>query len=135
MTRKLRLKVFDFIIIILALFFTSYSAYAIYSGPQTNTNVIIRGQDSEWVFPLNAEETVEVQGPLGTTLVRIHGSEAWVESSPCKNQICVAAGQIHRYRNWIACLPNNVFLLIDGNTLDGNTMEGNDEIVTDSISR
>ena len=133
MTGKLRLKIFDYIIIILALVFSSYSAYAIYSGSQANTIVMIRGQDREWVFPLNAEETVEVQGPLGISLIRIRGNEAWVESSPCKNQICVAAGQIHRYRTWIACLPNNVFLLIEGNNIiEGNITNG---ITPDSISR
>ena len=134
MTRKLRLKIFDYIIIILALVFSSYSAFAIYSKPEINTAVIIRGQGREWVFPLNAEETVEVQGPLGTSLIRISGHEAWVESSPCKNQICVAAGQIHRYRSWVVCLPNNVFLLIEGNN---NFIEGNNEseIIPDSISR
>ena len=136
MTRKPWVNIGDCVIILLALMLTLYSAYAIYAKPQNNTVVMIRGEESEWVFPLNSDETVEVHGPLGITLIRIHGLEAWVESSPCKNQICVAAGQIHGYRTWIACLPNNVFLLIEGNTIEGNITEGNNEsgITPDSIS-
>jgi len=110
----LRLKPPDIFIILLAVGLTLFSAYSAYVKPQGTAQVLIRGQGSEWAFPAGAEETVIVPGPLGDTVVRIHGNRAWVESSPCENQTCVASGSVARHGEWAACLPNNVFLLIRG---------------------
>ena len=78
-------------------------------------NVLINSPDREWTYPINSEASITVKGFLGNTIVRIHNNEAWVESSPCLNQVCIAAGRINRHGSWIACLPNRVFLLIEGN--------------------
>ena len=63
---------------------------------------------------MGAEETIYVRGPLGNTVIRIHDNQAWVESSPCDNQVCVAAGILHGNWGFAACLPNNVLLMIRG---------------------
>ena len=118
---KLPLKIPDIVIILLALGLTGFSAFAAYVSPQSTTQVLIQGKDQSWVFPLDAEETVIVGGPLGNTVVRIHDKQAWVESSPCINQTCVASGHLRQQRAWAACLPNNVFLMIEGNNEPGNT--------------
>ena len=83
--------------------------------------MVIRGQGSEWTFHQDAEEMVIVSGPLGNTVVRLGGSRAWVESSPCVNQTCVAAGYAVRQGQWAACLPNKVFLIIEGT--DGENVD------------
>jgi hypothetical protein len=112
---KLRLKIADIIIILIAAGLTSFSAFSVYFKPQNFSRVLIRGQDREWIFPLDTDETISVRGPLGDTVVRIFDNRAWVESSPCENQTCVAWGYIRRQGNWAACLPNNVLLMIEGN--------------------
>jgi hypothetical protein len=115
MRGKLPLKPFDFLVVGIAVALTGFSAFAVYTRPQASQQVIIQGASGRaWVYPLDAEETVAVQGPLGNTVVRIHNHQAWVESSPCDNQTCVAAGHINSEGEWVACLPNNVFLLIEG---------------------
>jgi len=91
-----------------------YSTYIAYIKPMGQAQVLIRGQGGEWTFPVNAEETVIVAGPLGDTVVKIHENRAWVESSPCENKTCVASGHISRQGQWAACLPNNVLLMIQG---------------------
>jgi hypothetical protein len=87
----------------------------VYAVPRGKTQVIIHGPDKAWVFPLDAEETISVPGPLGETLVRIHEGNAAIIASPCANQTCVAAGHLSKQGQWAACLPNNVFLLVEGN--------------------
>ena len=114
MKGKLKIKVLDLILIILSAALTGFSVFNLYVNPQNNLQVMIEGQSDKWIYPLGAEETVPVNGPLGITVIRIHGNEAWVESSPCKNQICVAAGVLHRYGDFAACLPNQVLLAIEG---------------------
>ena len=111
---RLPVKIPDIVIILLALGLTGFSAFSVYIKPQSATRVLIEGQARQWVFPMDAEETLTVRGPLGNTVVRIHGNEAWVESSPCENQVCVAAGRLHRNFDFAACLPNNVLVMIEG---------------------
>ena len=124
MKGKLPVKIPDIIIIILALALTGFSAFTVYIRPQHTSQVTIQGQTQTWVFPLNAEETINVHGPLGTTVVRIHDKQAWVQSSPCENQICVAAGHLYEHGQFAACLPNNVLVMIEGNNEQKNLPDG-----------
>jgi len=91
-----------------------FSAFSVYVKPAEQTRVMVRGQKSEWSFPADADETVTVPGPLGDTVIRISTNSAWVVSSPCDNQTCVAAGRITRQGQWAACLPNSVLLMMYG---------------------
>jgi hypothetical protein len=107
-------KAADIVIILIVLGLTVYSVFSVYARPRNTVRVLIQGSRQVWTFPLEAEETISVPGPIGNTIIRIHDNQAWVEASPCNNQICVAGGHIHQPGVWIACLPNNVFLRIEG---------------------
>jgi hypothetical protein len=111
---KLPIKIPDVVIIMLALGLTAFSAFASYIKPRSTAQVLIEGINQNWIFPLDAEETVKVKGPMGDTVVRIHENEVWIESSPCGNQTCVAMGHVRSKGDWVACLPNNVFFVIEG---------------------
>jgi len=108
------LRPLDIAAILLSAGITVLSAVYVYGGGGGERRVIIEGSGSSWVYPLDAEETVRVHGPLGDTVVQIHDGEARIVSSPCQNQVCVAAGEIHSHGQWVACLPNSVFLRIEG---------------------
>ena len=114
-------KIPDLVIILLALGLSGFSAFTAYVRPRHTIQVLVRGPGQSWIFPLEAEETVSVQGPLGRTVVQISGGRAWVESSPCDNQTCVASGPVRYQGAWAACLPNNVLLLMEGNDEQKNT--------------
>ena len=105
-------KLSDIVVIALALIITILPALA--PARANAARVLIRGPEQSWVFPLDAEETVFVKGNLGDTVVVISGNEAWVESSPCENKTCVATGHIRQYGAWSVCLPNGVFVIIEG---------------------
>jgi hypothetical protein len=109
------IKIPDIIIALLALALIGFSVSAAYLRPQSSSQVLIQGPGQKWIFPLGAEETVSVKGPLGDTVVQIQGNHASVVSSPCHNQTCVASGRVNSIGRWVACLPNNVFLMIEGN--------------------
>jgi hypothetical protein len=114
MKGKFPLKPLDIPVLLLSAALCIASGIMVYAVPRGKADVVIRGQDRAWVFPLDAEEIISVPGPLGETVVRIHGGNAAIMSSPCNNQTCVAAGHLSRQGQWAACLPNNVFLLIEG---------------------
>ena len=111
---KLRIKTLDIIIILLAAGLTLFSAFSAYVKPRGQLQALIRGQDGEWLFSLDAEETVTVRGPLGDTVIQIHENRAVVKSSPCENQTCVSSGSVARQGQWAACLPNKVLLMVQG---------------------
>jgi hypothetical protein len=117
---KALLKPMDFAVLALSLAMTLGSGFVLYSDSESGLNVIIRGSGRSWVFPLEAEERIAVPGPLGETVVEIRGGQSRVLSSPCANQTCVAAGHIGRPGNWTACLPNRVFVSIEGGADEEN---------------
>jgi len=126
-SKKTPIKIADIVIILLAAGLTGYSFFTVYMQPRNTPRVLIQGPAQSWVFPLDAEETVRVRGSLGDdTVIRIHENEVWVESSPCKNQICVGMGHINvsSFWSWVACLPNNVFFIVEGSDDSRNSIDG-----------
>jgi hypothetical protein len=115
---KIRVKILDIIIIFAVAGLTFFAAYMAYMKPKGNAQVLIQGQGEEWVYPIEADATVVVTGPIGDTTVRIRGSCAWVESSPCDNKTCMATGSISRQGEWAACLPNNILVIVNGSEDD-----------------
>ena len=121
MKEKLPIKLCDIVIILLALGLTGFSAYSIYFQNRGSTQVLVEGQGGRrWVYPLDASVTLPIPGPLGNTIIRIEGNEAWVERSPCDNQVCVAAGKLYARWHFAACLPNAVLVMIEGNNDNGS---------------
>ena len=112
-TLKIKIKLFDILIILIAAVVTGFSIYTAYIKQSGNPQVFLQGHEGHWIYQIDAEETVAIKGPLGNTIVRISGKCAWVESSPCDNQNCVASGKISMSGQWAACLPNNVILVIN----------------------
>ena len=117
---KIQLKVLDYVVIALSTTITLVCAFAVYSGSQGKTSVSIEGKYGSWLFLLDGtDETVSVEGPLGDTVLKIEDGTVKVLSSPCINQTCVSAGKIHRHGQWLACLPNEVFVSINSEAPEG----------------
>jgi hypothetical protein len=79
----------------------------------------------ERLAPLGSDRTVEVDGPLGTTVVGIAGGEARVLSSPCPHQLCVKMGAVRTPGQTAVCVPNRVVV----------TVEGDGPAPTDAVTR
>ena len=106
------IRVGDFLITIPALGAVIVSFFLVYAGSDNRASVWLRSENVEWVYPVDANETIIAAGPLGTTVIEISGGSARISVSPCLNQTCVASGSIRRPGQWAACLPNRVMLYI-----------------------
>jgi hypothetical protein len=108
------LRPLDFLafVLALALFAGSLSLASASSGATPALH--IESGDRSWVYPLDTDIELDIPGPLGVTHVQIQGSQAWVSESPCREKICISMGHIDQSGAWIACLPNRVFLRIEG---------------------
>jgi hypothetical protein len=95
----------------------------------TGAAVRITGEGGfEEVVPIGNATEVEVEGPLGKTLVEVAGGEARVISSPCPHHLCVKAGAVRRSGAAVVCVPNKVVVAVVG--------EGPGETVpTDAVTR
>jgi len=112
MKKKNPIKLLDVPVLVLAAVLIVISSA--YNRDKVSSKVTVRGPERTWIFPLEAEEQVYVKGVIGETLVEIRDGKAAIISSPCGGQTCVAAGKMHKNGQWAACLPNMVFILIEG---------------------
>ena len=110
----MKLKPLDIPVIALAAALTVIIGLKAYGRGADSLSVVVKSPDKTWIFPIEAKERVSAAGPLGETLVEIRGGRAAIVSSPCNGQTCVAAGELHKNGQWAACLPNRVFVLIEG---------------------
>jgi len=108
-----RLRLLDVVVLVLTGAATVFCAVRVYGKNIPSLQFVIQGKEESWVYPVNQVFRAVVAGPLGKTIIELKGGQARVVSSPCANQICVASGAIHRRNQWIACLPNAVFVRIE----------------------
>lgn len=108
----MKLKVFDYFFIILTLTVIAIVSVSAYTGGGTAQSVVIEALGETYVYMLGTNRTIEVQGSLGITTVKIVNSEVFVEDSPCRDKLCVLAAHLNKAGEWNACMPNKVFLRI-----------------------
>ena len=65
------------------------------------------------IYDLNSDQTIEISRDGHTNVVVIESGTVRMESSSCKNQICVEHGKISHGNDSIVCLPNRVVVEID----------------------
>jgi len=77
--------------------------------------VVIRSLEGRTLtLDLHDDQALKVDGPLGTTSIRIADGAVTFVSSPCPHGLCVSRGSISKAGQWIACLPNGVVARISG---------------------
>jgi len=87
-----------------------------YAGRAKAQDVVIEASGVQWIYPLAIDRTEAVKGPLGDTIVVIKGGKAFVQDSPCPDKLCVHMPAISQPGQWIACLPNRVFIRVRGSS-------------------
>ena len=115
---KLHLKILDYTAILFSVFLTLGTAMYVYGGDSGPLHVRIRSDEKVYVYSLDTDREIEVEGPIGTTHVHIHDGKAAVVDSPCPNKLCVQAGELSDSGDWSACMPNKVFVQIEGGSED-----------------
>ena len=107
-------KLLDILVFSLVLGAIGLTAVNVYATREGKSFVHIKNSSEEWILPLDREYIFSVDGPLGETVIEIDEGSVRVLSSPCPEKICIRSGSISRPGQWIACLPNRVFITIKG---------------------
>jgi hypothetical protein len=123
---RVRIRALDIFIFLLALLIIGLISLQTYARGRGTPEITIsgagqgaaqgavQGAEQQWIYPLDVETTLRVPGPLGETVVEIKDGAVQVISSPCPEKICIKTGRISKPGQWIACLPNRVFISIRG---------------------
>jgi hypothetical protein len=109
-----RFRLVDIAAILVTLGIIAAISVQVYTGRGESQAVYIQSTEGRWVYPLDEEGIHGFEGPLGETIVSIKDGGVHVVSSPCPEKICISMGTIHRPGTWIACLPNGLFIRIEG---------------------
>jgi hypothetical protein len=109
---RIRVRFFDVIAVIITLSLIAVFSIHSYEQGLHNPQVRISSPDGTWIYSLDENVLIDAGGPLGNTKISIHDGIVEVINSPCPEKICVSSGPISSAGEWIACLPNRVFVTI-----------------------
>ena len=111
-----RLRVLDYLIFASVITVSLWAFFFLYTGENRAQRLVIETPSGKWIYPLTETRTVVVPGAIGNTTVRIENNTAFISDSPCPNKTCINAATLRHAGDWNACLPNRVFLHIEGDT-------------------
>ncbi len=111
-------KPLDFVIIAIALGLIVLSLFFTFSTREDGESLIVTTPDGDWVYALSDDVTIDSKGTLGNSVIVIDEGKAFFVSSPCDNQLCVHSNPIHSSSQFIACLPNQIFIRVESTEVD-----------------
>jgi hypothetical protein len=107
-------KPLDFTFFLITLLCLVLAFFWTYSPVNEDLLLYVKTDNGQWYYTLQQKAEYTFSGPLGESIVYIDQGEAWMEESPCENKTCILRGKLHRSGQWTACLPNRIFLSIEG---------------------
>lgn len=114
MKRRFRPRPLDYLALMLSVLTVVGAGLFAYAGRTEPSEVSIESDMGTFLYPLAQERIVRVMGPIGETEVRIRDGSVRVYDSPCRDKICIAAGHLSATGQWTACLPNRIFVRVEG---------------------
>jgi len=109
-------KPLDWFFLVASLVLTVTTAGMVFVPTDAPLQVQLEDPEGTFVFPLDQDRVLEAKGPLGVTTIHIVRGGVFVSDSPCTNKICIEMGTIHTAGQFVACLPNRIFVRIVGGT-------------------
>ena len=116
-----KIKLLDFVFILLVTAVTLVFFLRLSKKSNSRQKVLVaKSTQEEYVFPLDRDGEYKVLGLYGNSVIEVIGGKARFKDSPCPNKTCVQHGFISSPGEWAACLPNDVFILVEGSKKDSS---------------
>lgn len=84
------------------------------NGTQGETARIQVADNSPLLVSLKNTHRYNIEGPLGNSIIEVRDGRIRFVQSPCRNQLCVHSGWLHRDAEFAACLPNLISITVAG---------------------
>lgn len=114
----MKFKPFDYLAFLVAATVVIFFIVQAYTGAVESSEVRVQADGRDFLYNLNEDRVFTVSGPIGETEIEIAGGMVRVPDSPCRDKICVSVGWVSNAGEWIACLPNRVFVRVEGQAAD-----------------
>ncbi|MCK5157229.1 MAG: NusG domain II-containing protein [Spirochaetales bacterium] len=126
--KRIKLRYFyigDLSILIIVIGIILFISVRSLSGQSQAPKLVIRRDTSEWQYTLDTDMTIQIPGKIGTDEIVIRDGLVFIGDTPCgcALKICVASGSISKPGDWIICLPNRLFLSIEGRLPDSSLVD------------
>lgn len=115
--RNSRLAWADAVLAVMALALCVYSTVTVYANANS-AHVAISSPAGSFIYPLNENRSLTIEGKQGQTLIVIDNGYVQVTDSACRDKLCVLAGKLSKPGQWTACLPNGVYVRVEGDKKD-----------------
>lgn len=120
-----KLKISDFILILLLIMSGLFSSFYIYGNNNKNKKVIVELSGKVYgVYDLNSDRIIDLKGPQSRAKINIENGYIFVSESGCPQKICKRMGKKNRINELIVCIPNRLIIRIEGE------MKNNYEFIT-----
>lgn len=120
MARKLRVMDFVFVAAVAGVVVFLFLRLGRNSDDSKKRLLVQSSAGGEYVFPLDRDGLYNVAGLHGDSVIEVLDGKARFKDSPCPNKTCVQQGFISLPGEWAACLPNDVFIMIQGAAKKGS---------------
>ncbi|MBQ9538012.1 MAG: NusG domain II-containing protein [Treponema sp.] len=108
------IKILDIPVLLLFIAILTASILMLRKGGADESQLIVRTPEGEFVYPLSKDAVYDIEGAVGTSKIEVLGGKARFLDSPCPGKTCVLSGYLSEPGAWAACLPNEVFIRIEG---------------------
>ena len=120
---NLRLKPFDIVFILIFLIVIFLSFFNLFRKKNEKTaELFVQTPKEKFVYSLAKDGIYKFKGLLGESSIQVESGKAKFLDSPCENKNCIQSGEISANGQWAACLPNGIFINIEGNNKE-NTFD------------
>ena len=111
---KVHVKKGDTIIFFVAILFSGIALW-FFAHENQGEKVIITVNGEKKIYSLQEDQRIEIKEKNGHyNLIVIHSGEVSMLEADCPNQVCVKHKKISKNGEMIVCLPNEVFVQIEG---------------------
>ena len=109
-----KIKIGDFVILFVAIALSILVLWKSYKGDTKHKQVVITTPKETYFYPLNKNRTLRFLGKWGYDVVEILDNAVRVKESSTPRKLCVLRGWLRHNGEWAACLPNKLFIRIEG---------------------
>ena len=112
-------KPFDYVLVIMVCTAIAVLSFRVYHVDTQPSMVSVKTESGLSLYSIDQNRRLEVKGPMGITIIEIADSQVRVVSSPCRDKLCILKGTLQRSGDWTACMPNRVYVGIQGKVEEG----------------
>lgn len=119
---ELKIKPLDILIFCLGIAAIVFSFKILGKSKGSEKYLVVAAYESEYIYPLNKDASLEFEGIEGISKIEIKDGKAFFTDSCCPNKTCVQCTPISSNNEWTACLPNQVFIRVEGGTSEDDVV-------------